>query len=330
MKRLLASILALVLPITAYADNITVTQGTGKTVAFDDISGVNYQRIKLIFGADGANSGDVASANPLPIQLRTSSGSEVGTSSNPIQCTLANTGPNANAVKVDGSAVTQPVSDGGSSLTVDGTVNAVQSGTWNITNVSGTVSLPTGAATAANQTTANAYLDDLVNYVAGLSALEDTVTSTGTSWTFGVRAFGNDGTGGRGISVNTSGFVKVTDGGTAILVNDDPSLSYLSIDLDETEEQIKASSAELRGYYYKNRSSSELYIKLYDDTADNVDVGTDTPKLVFPIPAGAAANVEVPNVAFGTALTAACTTGILHTDTGAPGANECIVNIYYK
>lgn len=44
---------------------------------------------------------------------------------------------------VDGSGVTQPVS---------GTVTANQGGTWNITNVTGTVSLPTGAATSANQT----------------------------------------------------------------------------------------------------------------------------------------------------------------------------------
>lgn len=35
-------------------------------------------------------------------------------------------------LSVDGSASTQPVSDGGGSLTVDGSVNAVQSGTWNI------------------------------------------------------------------------------------------------------------------------------------------------------------------------------------------------------
>jgi hypothetical protein len=35
----------------------------------------------------------------------------------------------------------------GGTLTVSGTVAATQSGTWNITNVSGTVSLPTGAAT---------------------------------------------------------------------------------------------------------------------------------------------------------------------------------------
>lgn len=60
-------------------------------------------------------------------------------------------------VPVDGSGVTQPVSGTvtvtqatGTNLhtVVDsGTVAATQSGTWNITNVSGTVSLPTGAAT---------------------------------------------------------------------------------------------------------------------------------------------------------------------------------------
>lgn len=43
------------------------------------------------------------------------------------------------------------IQDGGNIITVDGTVNAAQSGTWNVTNVSGTVSLPTGAATAAKQ-----------------------------------------------------------------------------------------------------------------------------------------------------------------------------------
>lgn len=47
------------------------------------------------------------------------------------------------------------IADGGNSITVDngGTfaVQAAQSGTWNVNNVSGTVSLPTGAATAAKQ-----------------------------------------------------------------------------------------------------------------------------------------------------------------------------------
>lgn len=72
------------------ADNILVSPGTGATIAADDIGGVLHQRVKLSQGADGVGV-DVSSAAPL-------------------QVTLANTGTNATAVKVDGSAVTQPVS----------------------------------------------------------------------------------------------------------------------------------------------------------------------------------------------------------------------------
>lgn len=54
-----------------------------------------------------------------------------------------------------------PVSDAGGSLTVDGTVAATQSGTWNLNNISGTVSLPTGASTAALQTTGNTSLSSI-------------------------------------------------------------------------------------------------------------------------------------------------------------------------
>ncbi len=51
------------------------------------------------------------------------------------------------ALRTDASGSTQPIS---------GTVAATQSGTWNITNISGTVSLPTGAATETTlATTAN-------------------------------------------------------------------------------------------------------------------------------------------------------------------------------
>lgn len=41
---------------------------------------------------------------------------------------------------------------------ISGTVAATQSGTWNLTNISGTVSLPTGASTSALQTTGNSSL----------------------------------------------------------------------------------------------------------------------------------------------------------------------------
>lgn len=41
--------------------------GVAFTSATDDIAGVDYARVKLIHGADGANDGDVSSANPLPV-----------------------------------------------------------------------------------------------------------------------------------------------------------------------------------------------------------------------------------------------------------------------
>lgn len=58
---------------------------------------------------------------------------------------------------------------------------AAQSGAWNITNVSGTVSLPTGAATVASQATANTSLGAIAASVAGtLTVGSHAVTNAGT------------------------------------------------------------------------------------------------------------------------------------------------------
>ena len=60
-------------------------------------------------------------------------------------------------------------------------VPASQSGTWNITNVSGTVSLPTGAATSANQTTANTSLFSIDGKLASAKTADfDTGAGTDT------------------------------------------------------------------------------------------------------------------------------------------------------
>lgn len=73
------------------------------------------------------------------------------------------------------------IADGGNSITVDngGTfaVQAAQSGTFNVTNVSGTVSLPTGAATAAKQPalgTAGTASSDVITVqgIASMTALK--------------------------------------------------------------------------------------------------------------------------------------------------------------
>lgn len=50
------------------ADNVTLNaMSGGDAVAADDITSVKFQRIKLVYGADGSNSGDVSSSNGLPV-----------------------------------------------------------------------------------------------------------------------------------------------------------------------------------------------------------------------------------------------------------------------
>lgn len=50
------------------ADNINVSEGTGKTVATDDISDVQHQLVKVEFGAGGTAT-MVDTSNPLPTSL---------------------------------------------------------------------------------------------------------------------------------------------------------------------------------------------------------------------------------------------------------------------
>jgi hypothetical protein len=122
---------------------------------------------------------------------------------------------------------------------------------------------------------------------------------------------------------------------TAWLVSPRPAASggltiFRSIDLDETEEEIKATPGQLYGYYFANTNASARYLKFYNATAANVTVGTTTPVLTLYLPPTTAGHVEFSHgIAFSTAITAAATTGVADNDTGAPGANEVILNAFY-
>jgi len=50
------------------ADNVDITPGAGKTIATDDIAGVQYQRVKVTYGTDGSAT-DASSTNPLPVTV---------------------------------------------------------------------------------------------------------------------------------------------------------------------------------------------------------------------------------------------------------------------
>jgi hypothetical protein len=114
---------------------------------------------------------------------------------------------------------------------------------------------------------------------------------------------------------------------------------FRSIDLDESEEEVKGKEGIVLGYDATNMSASPLYLKFYDAASSDVTVGTTTPKMSYPIPtngdtngSGRAQGPEFgPNgVPFWNGITVAVTTGLADNDTGAPGANEAIVHVYYK
>ena len=110
---------------------------------------------------------------------------------------------------------------------------------------------------------------------------------------------------------------------------------FRSIDLDETEEEVKATAGQVYSIYAFNTTNAILWLKFYNLTAANTTVGTSTPVLTFGVPgnndtdgAGFVWNNEI-GWAFGTAISVAATTAVADADTGAPGANALIVNIGY-
>jgi len=168
------------------ADNTTLNAGTGgDTIASDDIGGVKYQRAKIVIGADGVNDGDVAAANPLPIEI--SDGTDTAAVSA------------AGALTVDGSAVTQPVS-------------------------AASLPLPTGAATAAGQladghnvTIDNASGASAVNIQDGGNSItvDGTVGVTHPALGAGTEAAAQRVT----IANDSTGVVSVDDGGGDLSVD---------------------------------------------------------------------------------------------------------------
>lgn len=154
------------------ADNVAVTAGSGTTIATDDIAGVQVQRVKTTWGPDGTmNDADVATGKPLPTQLRSPTGVDLTGAAGTASAAVLTVQGIASGTAQPVSAASLPLPSGASTaakqpalgtagtastdvITVQGIASGVaqpasQSGTWNVTNVSGTVSLPTGAATEA-------------------------------------------------------------------------------------------------------------------------------------------------------------------------------------
>jgi hypothetical protein len=112
------------------ADNVGYTPGSGEVIATDDIGGVQYQRVKPVWGTDG-QAQDVNNTTPLPVTGAQELMEAIEAMRMAIQALtrtigLAQVNPLTGRMLVDPSGVTSPIS---------GTVTANQGGTWNITNL---------------------------------------------------------------------------------------------------------------------------------------------------------------------------------------------------
>lgn len=110
---------------------------------------------------------------------------------------------------------------------------------------------------------------------------------------------------------------------------------FRSLDLDETEEEVKASAGQVYAVWFSNLATTTRFLKFYNATAANVTVGTTTPVLTLALPGNSSDDISgvfssTMGIAFDTAITVAATTAVADNDSGAPAANDVIVNIFYK
>lgn len=335
-------------------ETVTINAGTASEaqIAVDTIAGVSIPVSKIVVGADGSVGDVVSSGNPLPVaasawplptgaatsenqgtgnavlaDILTALGQTLAVSANALPLpTGAATEATLNAIGallaggivVDGSGVTQPIS-------------------------AQALPLPTGAATSENQGTGNASL-------AAIQAAAEIVDD----WDEANRAAVNLIVGQAGIAAGTgvdgatvprvslatnvalpAGTNTLGQVGLAALTSGGAS-AFKSIDLDETEEEVKGAAGQVYAIHCINLADAVRYLKLYDATAANVVVGTTVPNWTFPIPtagdtngAGFTLTLPVP-LQCSNGITVAATTGLADNDATAPGANEVVLNLLYK
>lgn len=112
------------------ADNVGYTPGTGETIATDDIGGVQYQRVKPVWGVDGV-ANDVNATTPMPVEVI----GELVEAIEAMRMAINTLTRSVGMAQVNPATGRMLVDPSGTSQTVTGTISAAQSGTWNINNL---------------------------------------------------------------------------------------------------------------------------------------------------------------------------------------------------
>jgi hypothetical protein len=328
-----------------------VTAITNALPAGDAVIG----RVKLTDGTDVADVLDLTNSNPLVVAMVDEDGTQVTPSLDATHDSAAEAvGPQAmaEAKDFDGAALPNSVTEGDAVrlaasqvgvqyvmvVNEDGsTVGSVaQSGTWNI----GTVTTVTGVTTVSTVTTCSTVTTvGTLTSITNWGNIVDDAAFTPTTTRVSMSGFFADETATDSVDEGDGGAARMTLD-RKIIVNPQPHTAggcaiFRSLDLDETEEEVKGTAGQVYGMLLTNTSTGTRWLKFYNATAANVTVGSTTPVLTWGIPGNSSDDIGAAvfgahGLAFDTAITVAVTTALADADTGAPGANDIIINIFYK
>lgn len=176
-------------------DNSAFTAGT---TTGTPTMGFYHSTIDTVTDGRAAAVG-ITNKRAMLVTLQTSAGADTGVAASPLQVSLANTASNSTAVKVDGSAVTQPVSGTVAIGAGAAVIGHVITDTGSTTAVTGTVTI-SGAVTEATLDAALISQEANTSSVKGLTVFGAVTTNAPTYTTAKSDA----------LSLDTSGLLRVS------------------------------------------------------------------------------------------------------------------------
>jgi hypothetical protein len=315
---------------TAPADASTFTPSTtpqSPVGGFFQTTATNNALTNLQMGAIQLTANRAIFSN-----LRNAAGTEVGTSTTPLQVSLANTGANATAVLVNQPTGTNlhVVADTGSTTAVTGNVTVVQGTGTNLHAV-----IDTGSTTAVTQATGT-NLHTVVD--SGAITVSATNLSTNIAQINGVTPLMGNGATGTG-----SARVTVASDNTAFSVNAQPTpvtsggltTFFLQPTASDNHTNIKNGAGQLYHVTVTNNSATINYLRFYN-AATGFNGCNSATNLVYQlaIPASTSGAGFVQDIALGlvfsTGISICVTTGYATTDTTNATASAMSLLVAYK
>lgn len=107
-----------------------------------------------------------------------------------------------------------------------------------------------------------------------------------------------------------------------------PLLTYRNLDAQVTGSIVKASAGGIFEMYVSNSNAAARYLKLYDKAT--APTASDTPIRTYYLPPLSGTPIPVTDgIKFVNGISLRASTGVADADTGAPTANDVVVNIGY-